>query len=62
MEPSLAKFALLCFTSLLSIINPLSGAPMYLALTDGFSAKQRGRTLRAGVVTAFAGVALIAAG
>ena len=32
MEPSLTKFALLCFTSLLSIINPLSAAPMYLGL------------------------------
>src|SRR3954468_4342928 len=53
MEISLAKFALLCFTSLLSIINPLSGAPMYLALTDGYSAGQRRKTLRSGVVTAF---------
>ena len=53
MDSSLAKFAVLCFTSLLSIINPLSGAPMYLALTDGYSPGQRRKTLRSGVVTAF---------
>ncbi|HKP75622.1 MAG TPA: MarC family protein, partial [Longimicrobiaceae bacterium] len=60
MEPSLAKFALLCFTSLLSIINPLSGAPMYLALTDGYSPGQRRRTLFAGVMTAFVVMAVFA--
>lgn len=60
MEPSLTKFALLCFTSLLSIINPLSGAPMYLALTDGYTPGQRRKTLRAGVVTAFVVMAVFA--
>ena len=60
MEHSLLKFGLLCFTSLLSIINPLSAAPMYLALTDGYSGTQRKRTLRAGVVTAFAILAAFA--
>jgi multiple antibiotic resistance protein len=60
MEPSLTKFALLCFTSLLSIINPLSAAPMYLALTDGYSREQRAKTLRAAVVTAFVVLAVFA--
>lgn len=60
MESSLAKFALLCFTSLLSIINPLSAAPMYLALTDGYTRAQRGKTLRAAVVTAFVVLAVFA--
>jgi multiple antibiotic resistance protein len=60
MEPSLAKFALLCFTSLLSIINPLSAAPMYLAITDGYTREQRGSTLRAGVLTAFVIMAVFA--
>ena len=60
MESSLAKFALLCFTSLLSIINPLSGAPMYLALTDGYTPGQRRRTLFAGVMTAFVVMAVFA--
>jgi multiple antibiotic resistance protein len=48
-----AAFALLCFTSLLAIINPLSAAPMFLALTAGYSRGQRRRTLRNAVVTAF---------
>jgi multiple antibiotic resistance protein len=53
MTGDLGAFALLCFTSLLAIINPLSAAPMYLALTDGYSNRRRGRTLRNGIVTAF---------
>jgi multiple antibiotic resistance protein len=53
MTEPLAAFALLCFTSLLAIINPLSAAPMYLALTDGYTAEHRRRTLRSAVVTAF---------
>jgi multiple antibiotic resistance protein len=55
-EPMLNEiwaFALLCFTSLLAIINPLSAAPMYLALTAGYSDRQRRRTLRNGILTAF---------
>jgi len=60
MESTLAKFALLCFTSLLSIINPLSAAPMYLALTDGYTPGQRRKTLRSGVVTAFVVMAVFA--
>jgi multiple antibiotic resistance protein len=49
----LTAFALLSFTSLLAIINPLSAAPMYLALTDGYTAEHRRRTLRSAIVTAF---------
>lgn len=54
MDEALAKFALLCFTSLLAIINPLSVTPMYLALTDGYPPAQRRRTLHQGMMTAFA--------
>jgi multiple antibiotic resistance protein len=53
MDAPLQQFALLCFTSLLAIINPLSTAPMYLALTEGYSREQRARTLRTAVFTAF---------
>src|SRR3954462_7870842 len=60
MGASLGEFTLLCFPSLLSIINPLSGAPMYLALTDGYTPGQRRKTLRAGVVTAFVVMAVFA--
>ena len=48
----LAPFALLCLTSLLAIINPLSAMPMYLALTDGYTAERRGRTVRSAMLTA----------
>jgi len=48
-----AAFALLCFTSLLAIINPLSATPMYLALTDGYSPGRRRKTLANAIVTAF---------
>ncbi|HEX7239347.1 MAG TPA: NAAT family transporter [Longimicrobiaceae bacterium] len=54
MTEDLGAFALLCFTSLLAIINPLSAAPMYLALTAGYTPANRARTLRNGIVTAFA--------
>jgi multiple antibiotic resistance protein len=47
-------FALLCLTSLLAIINPLSATPMYLALTDGYTSEHRRRTVRSAVLTAFA--------
>ncbi|HEX2203024.1 MAG TPA: MarC family protein [Longimicrobium sp.] len=60
MDDALTKFALLCFTSLLAIINPLSTAPMYLALTEGYAPENRRRTLRAGMVTAFSVLAVFA--
>jgi len=50
---TLAPFALLCLTSLLAIINPLSAAPMYLALTEGYTPEHRRRTLRSATLTAF---------
>jgi multiple antibiotic resistance protein len=53
MTEPLAAFALLCFTSLLAIINPLSAAPMYLALTQGYTPEHRRRTVRSAIVTAF---------
>jgi len=53
MNEELSAFALLCFTSLLAIINPLSATPMYLALTAGYTPANRRRTLRNAVLTAF---------
>lgn len=53
MPQDLAAFALLCLTSLLAIVNPLSATPMYLALTDGYTAEHRRRTIRSAVLTAF---------
>jgi multiple antibiotic resistance protein len=54
MTEDLSAFALLCFTSLIAIINPLSATPMYLALTAGYTAEHRRRTLRNAMLTAFA--------
>ncbi|HZF67411.1 MAG TPA: MarC family protein [Gemmatirosa sp.] len=48
----LAAFALLAFTSLLAIVNPLSAVPLYLAVTAGYDAGHRRRTLRLAVLTA----------
>lgn len=53
MPQDLGAFALLCLTSLLAIINPLSATPMYLALTEGYTEEHRRRTVRSAVLTAF---------
>lgn len=53
MAEPLGGFALLCFTSLLAIINPLSATPMYLALTADFDGERRSRTLVHAITTAF---------
>jgi multiple antibiotic resistance protein len=58
MPEALVAFALLCFTSLLAIINPLSVVPMYLGLTEGYEPEHRRRVLRTGFATAF-GVLLV---
>lgn len=49
----LTAFALLCLSSLLAIINPLSATPMYLALTEGYTPEHRRTTIRSAVLTAF---------
>jgi multiple antibiotic resistance protein len=47
----LGSFALLCVTSLFAITNPLSAAPVYLALTEGYTPAHRRQTLRTAVLT-----------
>jgi multiple antibiotic resistance protein len=47
----LGAFALLCFTSLLAIINPLMAAPVFLSLTDGYTPAHRQQALRTAVTT-----------
>lgn len=49
----LGAFALLCLSSLLAIINPLSATPMYLALTQGYTDEHRRRTIRSAILTSF---------
>ena len=48
----LGAFALLCFSSLLAIINPLMTAPLFISLTDGYTAEHRQGTLRTAIITA----------
>jgi multiple antibiotic resistance protein len=47
----LGAFALLCFTSLLAIINPLMAAPVFLSLTDGYTPAHRQQALRTATIT-----------
>lgn len=44
-------YALLCFTSLTAIINPISVAPVYLALTQEYDAARQKHTLRVAILT-----------
>ena len=53
MSPLLTDFALLCLTSLFTMINPFSVAPVYLSLTMGFNQSQRRRVANKATVTAF---------
>jgi len=45
-------FAVLAFTSLVSIVNPLGAVPIYAAMTSSYDARQRRHTLRRALVTA----------
>lgn len=46
---ALGAFALLCFSSLLALLNPLSVAPIFLSLTAGYPRAHQLRTLRTAV-------------
>jgi multiple antibiotic resistance protein len=56
----IGAFALLCATSLFAITNPLSAAPVYLALTDGYTPEHRRQTLRTAMLTAASVLVLFA--
>lgn len=61
MPPStVAQFALLAFSSLFSVINPISAAPIFVALTAGTPRERRRAALRA-CLAAAAVLALFAA-
>lgn len=51
-DQGVSAFAFLCLTSLFAITNPLSAAPVYLALTEDFSRSRRKKTLRTAIATA----------
>jgi multiple antibiotic resistance protein len=52
------QFAILAFTSLLAIVNPLGAIPLFIALTAHHQKEQRRATLRRAIVTG-AGVLLV---
>ena len=45
------QFAILAFTSLLAIVNPLGAVPLYVALTAPYTPEHRSATLRRAIVT-----------
>lgn len=53
-------FAVLSFTSLLAIVNPLGAVPMFLAMTGHYDADHRRAALRRAIVTAFTVLVLFA--
>ena len=46
-------FALLAFTSIFAMVNPVSAIPIFLATTAAYSPQHRAATLRRAVLTAF---------
>jgi multiple antibiotic resistance protein len=46
-----AQFAILSFTSLLAIVNPLGAVPLYITLTAHYPREQRAATLRRAIIT-----------
>jgi multiple antibiotic resistance protein len=45
------QFAILAFTSLLAIVNPLGAVPLYVALTAPYTREHRSATLRRAIIT-----------
>ena len=45
------QFAILAFTSLLAIVNPLGAVPLYVALTAPYTPAHRSATLRRAIIT-----------
>jgi multiple antibiotic resistance protein len=45
------QFAILAFTSLLAIVNPLGAVPLYIALTSAYTPEHRTSTLRRAILT-----------
>jgi multiple antibiotic resistance protein len=46
-------YALLCFGSLMSIVDPFAALPIFLALTGGLDSASRARTVRVATLTCF---------
>ncbi|HSJ15309.1 MAG TPA: MarC family protein [Longimicrobiales bacterium] len=46
------KFAVVAFTSLIAIVNPLGAVPMFVAMTASYTGAHRAATLRRAILTA----------
>jgi multiple antibiotic resistance protein len=62
LTPSEKQFALLAFSSLFSVINPISAAPIFVAMTEPFPGKRRRAALRACLAAAAVMAVFAAAG
>lgn len=60
MMPSL-QFGIIAFTSLVVIVNPLNAVPVFVALTDGYTAERKRVVVRRAIVTSFVILLLFAA-
>jgi multiple antibiotic resistance protein len=60
-EAGVFRFFLLAFSSLFSIINPISAAPLFVSMTDGRTAKERRKTALHACLTAAGVLAVFAA-
>lgn len=56
----LISFALLCFTSFFTLINPLGTMPVYMTMTASLSEKARAKTARKASIVAFFTILLFA--
>ncbi len=58
--PDLLTFALLCFTSFFTLINPLGVLPIFMTMTSELTVHQRNRTAKKAVCTAFLTIVVFA--
>ena len=53
MDNTYFVYAMLCFTSFLTLANPLGTMPVFLTLTQNFDEKERSRVLKKAIIVAF---------
>lgn len=58
----LFSFALLCFTSFLTLVNPLGLMPIFIGMTSGFDTRKRTRIARKALLVAFITMVVFAFG
>lgn len=56
------SFALLCFTSMLTLVNPLGLMPIFIGMTSGYDAHRRANAARKAILVAFIAMVVFAFG